>query len=70
MKEKILIEIFKKYNIDNLNDEQKKIIEHKLENIFSSLSLIEKLQDDILSDDQKIKNFANMIEDYLKDKHG
>jgi len=70
MKEKILIEIFKKYNIYNLNDKQKKIIEHKLENIFSSLSLIEKLQDDILSDDQKIKNFANMIEDYLKDKHG
>jgi hypothetical protein len=70
MKEKILIEICKKYNINSLDVEQKKIIENKLENIFSSLSLIEKLQGDILSDDQKIKNFANMIEDYLKDKHG
>jgi len=70
MKEKILIEIYKKYNIDGLDNEQKKIIEDKLENIFSSLSLIEKLQGVILSDDQKIKNFANMIENYLKDKHG
>lgn len=68
--DKIIDDLLKIQNLDNISKEDQKKIEEYVNELNLRFSFLKNLQNTILNDKKKLKNFTSLITKYVDEKNG
>ena len=68
--EKVIEDIIKIIDTEKLNEKDKEFIEVYISQLKNRFSLITTLQNSVMTDEEKFKSFAMLVDKYLEDKNG